>query len=105
MSETSGSRGHDRSDYEEFWSTLPASVEHPVREPIIEALWWVGQPLSAIELVDVLDGSLSMWEAEYHLRVLDALGVAELSPVDTNRRTSRNDLFGDPYRLKNRDSA
>lgn len=93
------------SDYEDFWSTLPEKVRHPVREPIIEALWRIGEPLSAIALVDVLDGFLSMWEAAHHLRVLDALDVAEPSPVDTDRGASRNDLFDVPYRLKDRNSG
>ncbi len=88
--------------YEEFWSTLPEKVLHPVRVPIIEALWWIGEPLSAIALVDVLDGFLSVWEAAYHLRVLDAVDVTEPFPVGTDRGASGNDLFGVPYRLKDR---
>lgn len=88
------------SDCEEFWSTLPEKILHPVRVPIIEALWWIGEPLSAIGLVDVLDGYLSMWEAAYHLRILDALDVVEPSSVDTDSGASREDLFELPYRLK-----
>ena len=93
------------SGYEEFWSTLPEKALHPVRVPIIEALWRIGEPLSATALVDVLDGFLSMWEAAHHLRVLDALDVAEPSPVDTDGGASRNDIFDVPYRLKNRNSG
>lgn len=92
-------------DCEEFWSTLPEKAQHPVRVPIIEALWWIGEPLSAIALVDVLDGFLSMWEAAHHLRVLDALDVVEPSPVETDSGTSRDDLFDVPYRLKDRNSS
>jgi hypothetical protein len=98
--------GADMSgDREEFWSTLPETVLHPVRVPIIEALWWIGEPLSAIGLVDVLDGFLSMWEAAHHLRVLDALGVAEPSSVDAESGTSGDDVFDVPYRLKDRNSG
>jgi hypothetical protein len=93
------------SDCEELWSTLPEKVLHPVRVPIIEALWWIGEPLSAIGLVDVLDGYLSMWEAAYHLRILDALDVVEPSSVDTDSGASRDDLFKLPYRLKDRNSG
>lgn len=93
------------NSYEEFWSTLPEKVLHPLRMPMIEALWWIGEPLSAIALVDVLDGTLSMWDAAHHLRVLDALGVAEPAPVDTDSAASRNDLFDIPYRLKDRNSG
>jgi hypothetical protein len=87
---------------EEFWSTLPEKVSHPVRVPIIEAFWWIGEPLSAIELVDALDGFLSAWEVAHHLRVLDELNVVELSSVDTDRRASRKDLLDVLYHLKDR---
>jgi hypothetical protein len=87
--------------YEEFWSTLPEKVQHPVRVPIIEALWWIGEPLSAIALVDSFDGLLSMWEAAHHLHVLEELDAVE--PLDSG--ASRNDLFDLPYRLKDRSSG
>jgi hypothetical protein len=90
------------SDCAEFWSTLPEKTPHPVRVPIIEALWWIGEPLSAIALVDVLDGFLGMWEAAHHLRVLDELGVAQPSPGDAESGASRDDRFDLPYRLKDR---
>lgn len=92
-------------DLQAFWSALPEKVLHPVRVPIIEVLWWIGEPLSAIALVDVLDGFLTMWEAAHHLRVLDALDVVELSPVETDSGASREDLFDVPYRLKDRNSG
>ena len=86
---------------EECWSTLPEKVLHSARVPIIEALWWIGEPLSAIALVDVLDGYLSMWELAYHLRVLDALNVVERSSIDNG--ASGEDRFYVSYRLKDRD--
>lgn len=89
-------------DCQEFWSTLPEKVLHSVRVPIVEALWWIGEPLSAIALVDVLDGYLSMWEAVYHLRVLEALDVVEPSSVVTDSGASGEDRFDLPYRLKDR---
>jgi hypothetical protein len=92
-------------DCEEFWSTLPETVLHPVRVPIIEALRWNDGPLSAIGLVDVLDGFLSMWEAAYHLRVLEALDVVEPSPVDADGGAFGEDIFNRPYRLKDRNSG
>lgn len=106
MSKASGPKGDTMSsECEDFWSTLPEKVLHPVRVPIVEAFWRIGEPLSAIELVDVLDGSLSMWEAAHHLRVLDELDVAEPAPVDADRGASRSDLFDLPYRLKDRNSG
>jgi hypothetical protein len=91
------------SDYEEFWSTLPEKALHPVRVSIVESLRWIGEPLSAIALVDVFDGILSMWEAAHHLRVLKALEVTEPLPPDESRGR-RNEPFDIPYRLKDRGS-
>lgn len=85
-------------DQEEFWSALPEKVLHPVRVPVIEALWWIGEPLSAIETVDVLDGFLSMWEAAHHLKALGALGVVKLIPTDQSNG-KRNDSFAEQFRL------
>jgi hypothetical protein len=91
------------SDYEEFWSGLPEKALHPHRVPILEALRWIGEPLSPIALVDVLDGNLTMWETEHHLRVLGSLGVAE--PVDAGGGTSPDEVFHVPYRPKARNSG
>lgn len=93
------------NDREEFWSSLPERILHSARVPIIEALRWIGEPLSAIALVDVLDGYLSMWELAYHLRVLDSLNVVEPSAVDTGNGASAEDRFDLPYRLKDRNSG
>lgn len=89
------------SGYEEFWSVLPDRALHPHRVPILEALLWIGEPLSAIALVDVIDGHLTMWEAAHHLRVLNSLAVAE--PVDADGGASRSGVFDVPYRLKDLD--
>jgi hypothetical protein len=93
------------NSYEEFWLALPEKVQHPVRVPIIEALWRIGEPLSAIALVDVFDGFLSMWEATHHLNLLEELDVVEPSPGDAANRTSRNDHFDVPFRLKDRNAG
>jgi len=86
------------NECEEFWATLPEKVLHPVRVLIVEAFWRIGEPLSAIALVDVLDGFLSMWETAHHLRILEGLDVVEA--LDSG--TSRNDRLDLPYRLKDR---
>lgn len=65
------------ADFEELWRGLPAKVDHPYRVAIIEALRWIGEPLSAIGVVDALDGYMSMWNAAFHLEALERLGVVE----------------------------
>lgn len=83
---------------EAFWSSLPGAVVHPTRVPMLEALWWIGEPLSALQLVDVLDGRVSMWDARYHLRVLEVLEAVE--PVAPNPgKAKRDDPFAVPFRL------
>jgi hypothetical protein len=85
-------------DYEEFWSSLPEKVQHPHRVPVVEALWWIGEPLWAIALVDVLDGHISMWEAAHHLRVLEGLVVVERASGPMSGREG-HEIFYIPYRL------
>lgn len=85
-------------DCEEFWSSLPEKAEHPLRIPILEAFRWIAEPLSAIGLVDVLDGHITMWEAAHHLRILDALEVVE--PFSAGQDPlARRDALDLPYCL------
>jgi hypothetical protein len=65
---------------------------------MLEALERIGEPLSAIEMVDVLDGYLTMWEAKYHLQVLRACGVIEFA--STERAGEADDEFRQRYKLK-----
>lgn len=87
-------------DYQDFWSALPAKAVHPRRVPMLEAFRWIGEPLTAIDTVDVLDGELDMGEAAHHLAVLEELGVLEARPVKRRPGQRRNDGFDVPYRLK-----
>jgi len=87
-------------DYERFWAALPAKAEHPRRVPMLEAFRWIGEPLSAIDTVDLLEGELDMWEAAYHLAALELLGVVEVARVKRRRRQRRDDGLDVPYRLK-----
>ena len=93
------------SDRDEFWAALPEKALHPLRVPIVEALRWIGEPLSAIGVVDVLDGHMSMSDADHHLGALTALGVTEPAPVEAHSRKRRDDLFDVPYRLKAGDAG
>lgn len=87
-------------NYEEVWSAIPAKALHPVREPMIEALLRIDEPLSARDLVDVLDGLVSMWEAAHYLDALKTLDVVEL---DRPRLASKRGPFDVRYRLKTRE--
>ena len=85
-------------DIAEVWSRMPAKVDHPYSVAIVEALWWIAEPLSAIVLVDVFDGYMSMWDAAAHLHALERLGVVEPVP-HAELPQAGEDRFDMPYRL------
>lgn len=85
--------------YAQYWAGLPEKAKHPRRIPILEVLWWVGEPLSAIDLVNLFDGDgITMWEAERDLRALARLGVVEPDPGSGDAHEP-SDAFHLPYRL------
>ena len=90
--------------FEGFWANIPEEAWHPHRETILEAMLWIGEPLSAIQVVDTLDGDLSMWEVARHMSVLQALGVVEPVERTDEEIASREDGFDQPYRLKGADA-
>lgn len=89
---------------EKLWASLPGAVLHPMRVPIVEAMWWLGQPLTALALVSVLDGALTVWEVAYHLEVLEELEAAESLPAATGNTRQDASLLV-PYRLKGQASG
>lgn len=86
-------------DGEEFWSIVPDKGFHPIRVPMIEALLWIGEPLSAIGLVDVLDGFLTMWEAAHHLQLLEALDLVEPTSAGSSDK-GKESVFEVSFQLK-----
>jgi len=63
--------------YQFDWFRLVPQFVHPVRVAIIEALAWIGEPLSPSELVDVFDQQWVLSVVSYHVRVLAQAGVLE----------------------------
>lgn len=55
---------------------LIARYAHPVRVWIVEAMRWIGRPLSASELDHVLTG-VGLAPLTYHMRVLDRFDIAK----------------------------
>lgn len=88
------------SDCEAFWSKVPDEAIEPTRVKLLEALCRVGQPLSAIQLVNLLDGEVSMEEAAGHLSALEVFGVVERVEGRTSEDPPRDDGFDVPYRLE-----
>jgi hypothetical protein len=62
------------------WGELVARLMHPVQVEIIEALRWIGGPLTAGELEQVLYGELSESRLEHHLQRLARLDALKQVP-------------------------
>ncbi|HWO84691.1 MAG TPA: helix-turn-helix domain-containing protein, partial [Solirubrobacterales bacterium] len=52
------------------WEALVALLVHPVKVAIIEAMDWIGEPLSATDLDRLLTGQVGVSLISYHLRKL-----------------------------------
>jgi hypothetical protein len=87
------------AEIEEFWAALPPKVLHPLRVPILEAFRWLGEPLSAVMIVDVLEGEVTMWDATVHLDALVRLGVVRRGRRDPHAPDLREDRFDVLYSL------
>lgn len=61
------------------WAGLVSRIVHPVKVAIIEAVLWVGQPLSATELTAVFDDENSLGVVAHHAKSLADLGVLEVT--------------------------
>ena len=67
-----------------------------LRVLILEAFRCIGQPLSPVMVVDVLEGDLTMWDASAHLDALVRLGVmrrGQRDPLAPSLREERFDLL------------
>jgi hypothetical protein len=68
-----------RANANGFWEALAVRLLHPIQLQIIEAMRWIGQPLSASELVQIFSGEYSLATVAYHVRRLVALGALKLA--------------------------
>jgi DNA-binding transcriptional ArsR family regulator len=59
------------------WEALVPLLVHPVKVEIIEALSWIGVPLSATDLDRLLGGRIGVSLLSYHLRKLAEVGAIE----------------------------
>ena len=64
-----------------LWGALAARVFHPAHVEIIEALRWIGQPLSATDLLGVFEGQSVGPRIERRLGQLARFGA--VAPEDT----------------------
>jgi len=57
------------------WDALVSRFVHPTKVWIIEAMLWIGRPLSASELEKVFSGKWSISAISYHLTALAKRGI------------------------------
>jgi DNA-binding transcriptional ArsR family regulator len=60
------------------WESLVPLLVHPVKVEIIEAMSWIGNPLSATDLDRILRGGIGVSLISYHLRKLTEVGALHL---------------------------
>jgi hypothetical protein len=74
------------------WDALVAHVLHPARVAIIEALAWIGCPLSASNLEALFEGSgLYLAKVSYHVKGLADWGVLDI--VETRKARGAPEKF------------
>jgi len=74
------SREAARGDEGFDWESLVPLFVHPVKVAVIEAMLWIGRPLSSAELSTILAGrSHSLGVVAYHVGRLAKLGVIEVT--------------------------
>lgn len=62
------------------WESLVPIFVHPVKIEVIEAMHWIGQPLSATELASILaQRKYKLGVVAYHVTSLAKLGVLEMT--------------------------
>lgn len=60
------------------WDGLVPHLIHPTKVKVIEAMLWIGRPLSAADLEKVFDGDPGLGVISYHLKRLARPGILEL---------------------------
>ena len=65
------------------WSALVPRLVHPTKVAVIEAMNWIGRPLSATELESSFGGALSQSILSYHVNSLAKAGALAL--IDKQR--------------------
>lgn len=61
------------------WAWLVPRVVHPIKVAIVEAMTWIGRPLSSAELAEVFEDQYPIGTIAYHVRTLRDSKV--LTPV------------------------
>jgi hypothetical protein len=80
----------DAGDERFPWDALVSRVLLPVKVEVIEAMWWIGLPLAASDLLLVLDKGYSLSLLDYHVKELVKLGALRLAGTEPVRGTLKH---------------
>lgn len=72
------------------WDVLVSRLLHPIQASMIEALLWIGLPLSPSDLSHMYDGEFSNSHTGYHVQVLAKLEIVELVDTEQVRGVTRH---------------
>jgi hypothetical protein len=75
------------------WTTALYGLIHPAKIAAVEAFAWVGEPMSALLVYEVLGGEWSFGTVAYHVYRLAEKGVLEERYVEP-RRGAHEHFFG-----------
>lgn len=81
------------------WAGLVPCFVHPLKVAIVEAMVWVGMPLSASELTRLFLGEYHLTLVSYHVKGLAKVGAIEEANGSHVRSESRQS-----YRLPSQDA-
>jgi len=74
------------------WDALIPYLVHPHKVLVIEAMFCIDRPMSAIDFEHVFEGKISLSTLSYHIKILATLGVLTLT--DEQRvRGARKKLY------------
>lgn len=86
------------------WTALTAHAVSPVKLIVIEAIAYIGEPVSAVQLEQVVDKEFTHSAISYHLKTLCDQGVLEVVEIRPTRGTGEKLCFFTASAFSDRDN-
>jgi DNA-binding transcriptional ArsR family regulator len=71
------------------WMIVAARFIHPLKVAIVEALFWIEQPLSATAISKMCSGLYTLSLVSYHMKDLEAKGIIEVTAEQPSRGVAK----------------
>jgi hypothetical protein len=72
------------------WDILVSRILHPIQLAMVEALIWIGLPLSPSDLSEMYGGEYTDSHAGYHVKALVSHGILRLADTEQVRGVTRH---------------